>query len=241
MKTIKEISKMAGISVRTLQYYDKIGLLKPGGYSVAGYRLYSDKELRLLRCILMFRELGFSLKEIKRIINEESFNRNIVLEQQINLLSLKKERLENLILLAEKLKSEGGDNMDFYAFDTEKIERYTSEAKKYWGSTKQFKEFEEREKTGRDEERKTINQQLMMIFSEFADAKSKKYDSKEVQMLVKKLQNFITDNFYKCSKEILLALGKMYVSEDEFTKNIDEFAGKGTAAFVNRAIEYYCK
>ncbi|EGV07957.1 transcriptional regulator, MerR family [Streptococcus constellatus subsp. pharyngis SK1060 = CCUG 46377] len=90
MKTIKEVSKIAGISVRTLQYYDNIGLLKPTAHSDAGYRLYSDSELITLQHILLFRELEFPLKEIKEIINSENFDKDIALEQQINLLTLKK-------------------------------------------------------------------------------------------------------------------------------------------------------
>ncbi|AGU73012.1 MerR family transcriptional regulator [Streptococcus phage Javan112] len=241
MKTIKEVSKIAGISVRTLQYYDNIGLLKPTAHSDAGYRLYSDSELITLQHILLFRELEFPLKEIKEIINSENFDKDIALEQQINLLTLKKERLENLILFAKGIKLLGVDYMNFTAFDTKKIDEYAKQAKESWGNTKEFKEFEKKQKNRSDEEIKMINQQLMMIFAEFGKIKLEKYESEEAQNLVKKLQNFITDNFYNCSYEILSGLGKMYASGGDFTKNIDEFAGEGTAVFVNKAIEYYCK
>ena len=233
MKTIKEVSKIAGISVRTLQYYDKIGLLKPTAHSNAGYRLYSDSELITLQHILLFRELEFPLKEIKEIINSENFDKDIALEQQINLLILKKERLENLILFAKGIKLLGVDYMNFTA--------YAKQAKEFWGNTKEFKEFEKKQKNRSDEETKIVNQKLMLIFAEFGKIKSEKYESKEAQNLVKKLKNFITDNFYICSNEILSGLGKMYASGGDFTKNIDEFAGEGTAVFVNNAIEYYCK
>ena len=241
MKTIKEVSKIAGISVRTLQYYDKIGLLKPTAHSNAGYRLYSDSELITLQHILLFRELEFPLKEIKEIINSENFDKDIALEQQINLLILKKERLENLILFAKGIKLLGVDYMNFTAFDTKKIDEYTKQAKEFWGNTKEFKEFEKKQKNRSDEETKIVNQKLMLIFAEFGKIKSEKYESKEAQNLVKKLKNFITDNFYICSNEILSGLGKMYASGGDFTKNIDEFVGEGTAVFVNKAIEYYCK
>lgn len=241
MKTIKEVSKIAGISVRTLQYYDKIGLLKPTAHSDAGYRLYSDSELITLQHILLFRELEFPLKEIKEIINSENFDKDIALEQQINLLTLKKERLENLILFAKGIKLLGVDYMNFTAFDTKKIDEYAKQAKESWGNTKEFKEFEKKQKNRSDEETKMVNQQLMMIFAEFGKIKLEKYESEEAQNLVKKLQNFITDNFYICSNEILSGLGKMYASGGDFTKNIDAFAGEGTAVFVDKAIEYYCK
>lgn len=241
MKTIKEVSKIAGISVRTLQYYDKIGLLRPTSHSDAGYRLYSDSELITLQHILLFRELEFPLKEIKEILNSENFNKDIALEQQINLLTLKKEHLENLILFAKGIKLLGVDYMNFTAFDTKKIDEYAKQAKESWGNTKEFKEFEKKQKNRSDEETKMVNQQLMMVFAEFGKIKSEKYESEEAQNLVKKLQNFITDNFYNCSNEILSGLGKMYASGGDFTKNIDEFAGEGTAVFVDKAIEYYCK
>lgn len=241
MKTIKAVSKIAGISVRTLQYYDKIGLLHPTDYSDIGYRLYSDNDLITLQHILLFKELGFPLNEIKEIINSDNFDRDIALEQQIKLLTLKKEHLENLILFAKGVKLLGVDYMNFSAFDTKKIDEYAKKAKESWGHTNEFKEFEEKQKNRSAEATKTVNQQLMMIFAEFGKVKSENHDAEVVQALVKKLQNYISDNFYRCSNEILSGLGKMYAGGGDFTKNIDEFAGEGTAVFVNKAIEYYCK
>ncbi|HGA0259796.1 TPA: MerR family transcriptional regulator [Streptococcus agalactiae] len=241
MKTIKAVSKIAGISVRTLQYYDKIGLLHPTDYSDVGYRLYSDNDLITLQHILLFKELEFPLNEIKEIINSDNFDRDIALEQQIKLLTLKKEHLENLILFAKGVKLLGVDYMNFSAFDTKKIDEYAKQAKESWGHTNEFKEFEEKQKNRSTEETKTVNQQLMMIFAEFGKVKSENHDAEVVQALVKKLQNYISDNFYRCSNEILSGLGKMYAGGGDFTKNIDEFAGEGTAVFVNKAIEYYCK
>lgn len=241
MKTIKAVSKIAGISVRTLQYYDKIGLLHPTDYSDVGYRLYSDNDLITLQHILLFKELEFPLNEIKEIINSDNFDRDIASEQQIKLLTLKKEHLENLILFAKGVKLLGVDYMNFSAFDTKKIDEYAKQAKESWGHTNEFKEFEEKQKNRSTEETKTVNQQLMMIFAEFGKVKSENHDAEVVQALVKKLQNYISDNFYRCSNEILSGLGKMYAGGGDFTKNIDEFAGEGTAVFVNKAIEYYCK
>lgn len=131
--------------------------------------------------------------------------------------------------------------MNFTAFDTKKIDEYAKQAKESWGNTDEFKEFEEKQKNRSDEETKAVNQQFMMIFAEFGKIKSEEYASESAQALVKKLQTFISDNFYKCSNEILSGLGKMYAGGGDFTKNIDEFAGEGTAVFVDKAIEYYCK
>lgn len=239
IKTIKEASKIAGVSVRTLQYYDKIGLLNPTSYSEAGYRLYSDKNLETLQQILLFRELEFPLKEIKEIINNQHFDKYTALEQQIELLTLKKEHLETLINFAESIREMEINNMEFTAFDKKKIDNYKKQAKAFWGDTEAFKEFQE--KTRNISEVSIINQQLMMIFAAFGKIKLDNYDSKEAQTLVKKLQDFITNHLYHCSNDILLSLGKMYMDDSDFTQNIDGFAGEGTALFVNKAIECYCQ
>lgn len=241
MKTVKDVSKIAGISIRTLQYYDKIGLLIPSNHTEAGYRLYGEDDMKKLQQILLFRELEFPLKDIKNIMESDNFDRDVALKQQIELLIMKKQHIENLILFAKGIKDLGVDYMNFKVFDTSKIEEYAENAKELWGNTDEFKEFKKNQKNRSDEETKMINQQLMMIFAEFGKIKSEKYNSEVAQVLVKKLQKFISDNFYKCSNEILSGLGKMYAGGGDFTKNIDEFAGEGTAVFVNKAIEYYCK
>ena len=117
MMTVNEVSKLAGVSIRTLQYYDKIGLLHPTGYTDAGYRLYDDADLECLQHILLFRELEFPLKDIKAIINSPDFDRSKALEQQIELLRLKKEHIDNLMNFALGIKLLGVKHMDFKAFD----------------------------------------------------------------------------------------------------------------------------
>ena len=129
MMTVKEVSDRTGVSIRTLQYYDRIGLLSPAERTEAGYRLYDDEAIRRLSEILLFRELEFPLKDIRRILESPDYDREKALWQQITLLELKKERLENLILYAREIRSTGGETMRFDAFDTEKIrsEEHTSE------------------------------------------------------------------------------------------------------------------
>ena len=123
MRTVHEVSELTGVSIRTLQYYDRIGLLHPAEYTEAGYRLYDDTALETLQQILLFRELEFPLKDIRRIIQSPSFDRQKALDQQIGLLELKKERLDNLIALARGIKTTGvKTKMDFSAFDTKKMD-----------------------------------------------------------------------------------------------------------------------
>ena len=236
MMTVNEVSKLTGVSIRTLQYYDKIGLLHPAEYTEAGYRLYDDAALETLQQILLFRELEFPLKDIKKIVGSPDFDRGKALEQQIELLTLKKEHLENLIDLAKGLKLRGVRHLKFDAFDTKK-----AQAKASWGTTPAYREFEEKSKGRTREQDQNIALGLMDIFSEFGAIKDADPGSVGAQALVKKLQDYITQNFYTCTNEILSGLGKMYAGGGDFTKNIDSYGGEGTAEFAHRAIEIYCK
>ena len=240
MMTVHEVSKLTGVSIRTLQYYDTIGLLKPAKYSESGYRLYDDTALERMQQILLFRELEFPLKEIKRIIDAADFDRNKALEQQIELLTMKKERLENLIDFAREIKESGGKRMDFTVFDTEKIAEYSRRAKEQWGQTEAFKEFERKSEKRTEEEEQSVATEFMKLFSEFGRLKDQEPAAEPVQAQVKKLQTYITEHYYKCTDEILRGLGEMYAAGGEFTENIDKAGGKGTAAFTAKAIEIYC-
>lgn len=240
MMTVNEVSKLTGVSIRTLQYYDTIGLLKPAEYTESGYRLYDDTALERLQQILLFKELEFPLKEIKEIIDAPNFDRNKALEQQIELLTMKKEHLENLINFARGIKWLGVKQMDFTVFDTKKIDEYSKRAKEQWGKTPEYKEFEEKSKDWTDEYQQGMLKDFMQIFVEFGEMKSMDPADEKVQLQVKKLQDYITEHFYNCTKEILSCLGKMYSGGGEFTENIDKAGGEGTAEFSEKAIEIYC-
>lgn len=241
MMTVNEVSKLTGVSIRTLQYYDKIGLLHPAKYSESGYRLYDDTALEKLQQILLFRELEFPLKDIKVIMDSPDFDRSKALEQQITLLTLKKEHLEKLICLARGIKTIGVKKMDFSAFDTSKMDEYAAQAKASWGNTPEYHEYEEKAKGRTKQEEQDIGKNMMQIFTEFGTMLNLSPDSEKVQVQVKKLQDFITENFYTCSNDILLSLGNMYAGGGDFTTNIDNAGGAGTAEFVSRAIKIYCR
>ena len=241
MMTVNEVSKLTGVSIRTLQYYDKIGLLHPANYTEAGYRLYDDAALETLQQILLFRELEFSLKDIKEIISSPDFDRSKALEQQIELLKLKKEHIENLIDLALGIKAIGVKPLKFDAFDTRKIDEYAAQAKAAWGTTPAYKEYEEKSKGRTKEDNLKIHQGMIDIFGEFGQIRNTDPASEEAQEMVKKLQDYITEHMYTCTKEILGGLGMMYGGGGDFTTNIDKMGGEGTAEFASRAIEIYCK
>lgn len=241
MMTVSEVSQLTGISIRTLQYYDKIGLFRPTAYTDSRYRLYDEHALERLQQILLFRELEFSLKEIQSIMSNPTFNREKVLEQQITLLQLKKDHLEQLIEFALSIQKIGVRNMDFTVFNAKKLEDYTKAAKASWGHTAEYKEFEKKSKGRSKEATQKLSVQMMGIFSEFGQMKTLSPEDLAVQNQVKKLQDFISTYFYHCSNDILLQLGIMYTSGNEFTQNIDKAGGEGTASFVNQAIQIYCK
>ncbi len=240
MKTVHEVSELTGVTIRALQYYDRIGLLRPTARTEAGYRLYGDGDLARLQQIMLFRELEFPLKEIREIMAHPDFDRRKALEQQIGLLTLKKDRLEELIRLARTIKEKGDAAMDFSAFDTSKIDAYAKEAKAQWGETDAYKEFEERTAGQSREDRQSTADGLMAILSVFGQLKDKPASAPEAQAQVEALQQYITAHFYTCTDEILAGLGRLYAAGGEFTENIDRAGGAGTAAFTAEAIAFYC-
>ena len=236
MRTVNEVSKLTGVSIRTLQYYDTIGLLIPAQRTEAGYRLYDDTALERMEQILLFRELGFSLSEIKTIIDDPKFDRMEALDRQIELLTMKKERLEQIIGLAREIRQKGEIIMDVKAVDTKQIEEYKKRAKEQWGDSAEYKEYEKKADNRTADESKKIADEFMQIFAEFGKLKDMDTNSEEVRSQVKKLQAYITDNYYSCSDEMLCSLGQMYCADNEFRKNIDSAGGDGTAEFVSKAI-----
>ena len=238
MQTVNQVSKQSGVSVRTLHHYDAIGLLKPTKVTPAGYRLYDDTALRRLQSILLFRELQFPLKEIKAILDRPDFDPAQALAQQIELLELQYKRIDQLISFAREIQQKGVTTMDFQAFDKTEIEQYKAEAKKKWGNTPAYQEYEEKRKSGQDFEKATPG--LMALFAELGALRQLSPADGAVQEKIAALQAFITANYYTCTKEILSGLGQMYVGDERFTRSIDQAGGHGTAQFVSRAIAVYC-
>lgn len=242
MKTVKKVSNLTGVSVRMLHHYDKIGLLTPAKISDSGYRLYDEKNLIELQQILFFKELDFSLEDIKSIIKSPVFDRKKALSKQKELLILKKDRLNNLIKLIDKTLK-GENNMSFEEFNNSEIqklqEEYSKEIKEKYGETSQYKEFKEKTANYSKNKWEELYSQLNDIFKSFSEIMKSFPDCKESQNLVAKLQKFISSNYYYCSDEFLNNLGQMYVCDERFRKNIDKIK-PGLAKYVNEAIKIYC-
>lgn len=240
MKSITEIAKQTGVSVRTLHHYDAIGLLKPSYVTEAGYRYYDDAALERLYLILLFRELGFPLKEISAVLDAQDYDRNRVLEQQIRLLEKKQERLEYMTNMARGIQLVGIKYLEFEGFNMKKIDDYAAQAKALYGKTDAYKEYTRKEGRRSPAQSKAINDQVMDFFVRLGQLKALPPESSEVQAWVKELQSFFTEHFYNCTPQILRGLGELYAGGGTMTENIDAAGGKGTGEFARQAIDIYC-
>ena len=221
---IKEFAEQIGVSVRTLHYYDEIGLLKPSEVDAQnGYRFYDERSLERMQEILFYRELDFSLKTIAQILSSPDYDKQQALTRQRKLLLAKKERLERLIDALDSMEKGEG----FYA----------EEVRQRWGSTDAYKESQQR-----NTDFSQAASLLDAVFEEFAelDRSGISPDNEAAKIQVEKLQRCITDNFYTCTNEILAGLGQMYAADVRFKTNIDKH-GVGTAEFVSQCIKSYCK
>lgn len=237
--TVKEVSRRCGVSVRTLHYYEEIGLLLRSGATQAGYRLYDDTALERLSQVLLLRELDFPLAQIKTILDNPAFDREEALNGQIRLLEMRRDRLDRLIRLAASIKEKGVTAMDFQAFDTAEIDKYQEEVRKRWGASPAYQEYAEKTKAYSPQDFQNAQTCVAEQFRAFAALRGRDYREKAVQEQVEKLRQAITGNFYTCTVEILSSLGQMYTADDRFRSNIDRY-GAGTADFAGRAIAYYC-
>ena len=234
---VKEVADLVGISVRTLHHYDEIGVLIPEETTEAGYRVYSDENLETLQQILFFKELGFPLKKIKEIIDSPSFDRQEALEMQHNMLLEKKRRLDKMIRTIEKTiqHSKGEMQMSnqekFEGFDFSH-NPYEQEAREKWGD-KAVDEANEKAKNMTAFDQEKFNE----IYHNLAAIRNLSPDSKEAQEGINEWYQLL-NQMGNYSLEAFKGLGQMYVDDERFTKNIDQF-GDGLAKFMCDAMAFY--
>lgn len=235
---IKEFAELTGVSVRTLHYYDEIGLLHPADVDrFTGYRFYDEQSLLRMQEILFYRELDFSLKNIAKILSSPHYDKTKALQEQKQLLKLKKERLERLMDAIDD--AEKGENV-MNAFDNREFEIYKSEAQERWGETDAYSEYSNKTEKYSKNQWSDLADKMNEILAEFAVCmkQGRASDSDEAQKLVEMLRCHITENYYNCTPEILAGLGQMYVADERFKNNIDQ-NGDGTSMFISEAIEVY--
>jgi DNA-binding transcriptional MerR regulator len=241
--TVGAVAKLARASVRALHHYDEIGLLKPSARSRSGYRLYTDRDLERLQQILFFRELGFSLEDIARILNEKRFDRKKALVAQRALLLEKGERLRAMIALVDKTLDaiETGATMEpeemFEVFGDFDPKAHEAEAEKRWGATDAYAESARRTKQYTKKDWKAVRDEMQAIGAAFAEALASgaKPGEPRVMDIAERARMQIDRRFYPCSRAMHVALGQMYVTDPRFAEAYERIR-PGLAQFVCDAI-----
>ncbi len=244
---VREVAEIAGISVRTLHHYHRIGLLAPEEITPSGYRLYSDRELERLQQILFFKEIGFSLPDIREILDSPGFDRQSALRSHRELLSLKRQRLDDLINTLESTiqSMEGVKKMSqksmFEGFETNPLEehkrKYAAEARQKYGE-KVVAASEQRVSGYSQEDWTRVMQEWEAIYERIIPRIEHGPSDPQVQAALDDLRQLFCQNFYDCTPEIFRGLGNLYVEDPRFTANIDKYQ-EGLAAFLQQAMQLY--
>lgn len=240
--SVSQAARLAGVSVRTLRWYDEIGLLKPTEVTPAGYRFYDDEAMAALQQILFYRELGVPLGQIGRILSAPDHDRAEALQKHRTLLLMKRRRLDDMLRLVDK--TIGGNIMYDERprptqADWEAVrDQYAREAAERWGNTEAFLESREKHKDYTPEQEAAINAEMEEIFTAFGACGDPA--GEEAQALVRRWQAHITKYHYHCTDAILVCLGEMYANDPRFQENLDKY-GPGTARKMSAAIAAHCK
>jgi len=242
--TVKQLAKAAGVTVRTLHYYDAIGLLKPSFIKNNGYRYYQEKELVKLQQILFFRELEFPLNEIVQMVNTPAYNTLEALADHRKLLEMKRERLESLLATVDKTikKLKEGEVISsddlFASFTHSHIEQYKGEIKAKWGHTNAYQQSVNRTKQWTKKDFDLIKEEGLAITLSLSRLMDKGIASAEVQEHIERHFQHI-NRFYDCSYEMYRQLGEMYNEDQRFAETYNNIAPH-LAVFMRDAIAYYC-
>ena len=240
--SVSEAAKRTGVSVRTLHYYDEIGLLKPSETTPAGYRFYDGAAMASLQQILFYRELDVPLEQIGRILSAPEHDRTEALQKHRTLLLMKRRRLDDMLRLVDE--TIGGIAMyderpKPTQADWEAVkEQYAREAAERWGNTEAFLESREKHAKYTPGQEAQINAEMEEIFRAFGACGDPA--GEEAWALVKRWQAHITKYHYNCTDGILACLGQMYVNDPRFKENLDKY-GPGTAQKISCAIAAYCR
>jgi DNA-binding transcriptional MerR regulator len=244
MFTVKQLSKLAGVTPRTLHHYDAIGLLKPSQIGDNGYRYYGEQSLLHLQQILFYREMGLPLEEIARIMGRRDFELVSALESHKTELNKRIERLERLIETVDTTIShlKGEINMSkkqlFAAFSEEEQEKYAAEAEaKYDPATVRESQRKWKSYTAADKQR--IADEGNQVYADLAAAMPQGADSAAVQTIVERWRRHM-DYFWTPNLDQLLGLAEMYNDDPRFKANFDNF-DPNLAAFMKDAVTVYVK
>lgn len=242
--TVKQLARLSGVSVRTLHYYDEVGLLQPGRIERNGYRHYGEQELVKLQQILFFKELEFPLEDIKKIMAAPGFDVAHALRDQKQLLQMKRKRLDGLIKSIDKTITSMETNKTiadgelYDAFKDDDVKQYQDEVKARWGNSDAYKQSQARVSKMTKKEMEKMKADAKAHTQALADSMDKGVKHPDVQALIAKSHAGV-NFFYDCSLEMFRRLGEMYVADPRFTAYYEKFR-PGLAVFVRDAIAYYC-
>jgi MerR family transcriptional regulator, thiopeptide resistance regulator len=239
MRTVGEVAELAGVTVRTLHHYDEIGLLVPGARSDAGYRLYGYEDLARLQEILGWRALGFSLEDIRAMLDDPSYDRERALVRQRQLVERDLERLAALraalddALVAHRNGIRLKESTMFDGFDPTE---YEDEARERWGHTDAYRESARRTASYGDAEWAEIRREFEEIVGEFAALKreGEPADGERARAIAERHRQHLSRWFYDCPPAMHRRLGEMYVADERFAANYERVE-PGLAEFVRDA------
>jgi DNA-binding transcriptional MerR regulator len=243
--TVKQLGDAAGVSTRTLHFYDEIGLLNPDAYGENGYRYYEESALLRLQQILFFKELDFSLADIKLTIDRPGFDTLRALRAHRKTLEERMGRLARLIETVDKtiLHVKGELTMaegEFYrGFSEEKQQEYEEEIRRRYGD-KELKQSRERWGSYGPQQKQQVRNEFDRIVVALRAHKREGFDSPEVQALVKELHVWV-NNFYDCSLDTFEGLGHMYNAAPDFKVMYETKYGPDVSEFLEKAIVAYCE
>jgi DNA-binding transcriptional MerR regulator len=241
--TVSDVAGLASVSVRTLHHYDSVGLLSPSERSGSGYRLYETADLERLQRILFFRELGFSLDDIREVLDDPDFDPVEALVMQRELLLEKASHVEAMIGAVDRAleAAQKGVTMDekdmFEVFGDFDPGQHEEEVRDRWGDTDAYKESARRTSGYSKDDWKRVKQEQEEIEAEFAKAmaRGEAPDGPEATALAERARLAIDRAFYPCSREMHANLGRMYVADPRFAKHYEDRA-PGLAQYVCDAI-----
>jgi MerR family transcriptional regulator, thiopeptide resistance regulator len=242
--TVKQLAVMAGVTPRTLHYYDEIGLLHPAFYGDNGYRYYDDEAVLRLQQILFFRELDFSLEQIKTILDRPDFDLQQALHNHKHALLKRVGRINRLIeTIDNTIQHLQGEitmsNQDFYkGFDEEKQQQHFEQAQQRWGDS--VTQSQKRWNAYTRDEKNMFLSKMHEISASIAENMDKEPTHPEVQQWIDRWYNHINQYCFSCSLEVFETLGHMYTQDPAFEATYENIR-PGMAAFMEQAMMHYAQ
>jgi MerR family transcriptional regulator, thiopeptide resistance regulator len=241
---VGEVAALAGVTVRTLHHYDRIGLLSPSGRTRAGYRQYSPADLDRLHQVLLYRELGFSLEEVATLLDDPSADPTEHLRRQHRLLLDRLERTQAVVAAVEKEMEARAMGISltpaerFEVFGEHDPVRYDAEVRERWGRTEAYAESQRRTRGYTKEDWLRAKAEQEEIGTRFVEAmrSGAPADSEQAMDVAEAHRQSISRNFYDCSPEVHAGLGRMYVEDERFTATYEAMAA-GLARYVSTAVQ----